>query len=154
MGLDTLLGMKTDGIPARLGFVIVDKLDTNEMKLKLRNGVIDITLESIQAILDLPKVGFDLNRDEPPKREIDISSTFKQQFPKKPKMCPTDIMELIMKTGDAGQQFKINFLVIVVNILAECSTMCCCKLHFLDKLCNEHDFINKLVSIHLQRVER
>ena len=85
-----LIGMKTNAIPSRLRFWVVDKLDTTEMKLRVRNGVNDITLELIHSILGLPMDGFYLMRDEPSRRGIDIAADFRKQFPTKPMMRPMD----------------------------------------------------------------
>ncbi|KAJ9535943.1 hypothetical protein OSB04_un000897 [Centaurea solstitialis] len=115
MRLGSLLDMKMDGIPQKLGFWLVDKLDTVEMKLRACNGSIDITIDSIHSILDVPKEGFDLIRDEPPSRERDIASEFRKQFPEKRKMRPTDVMDLIVESDESGLQFKTNFLMLYVT---------------------------------------
>ena len=137
MVLKSVLGLRIEGIPTKLGFLVVDKLDPINMKLRIHNGDINITIQSIYAILSLPMVGFDLLRDEPPSKYLDISASFRQQFPNKPRMRPTDVMDLIIETGEVGLQFKINFLVLFVNVIRRCSTMGCCKIDFLDKICNE-----------------
>ncbi|KAJ9562015.1 hypothetical protein OSB04_007175 [Centaurea solstitialis] len=115
MRLGSLLDMKMDGIPQKLGFWLVDKLDTVEMKLRACNGSIEITIDSIHSILDVPKEGFDLIRDEPPSRERDIASEFRKQFPEKRKMRPTDVMDLIVESDESGLQFKTNFLMLYVT---------------------------------------
>ena len=107
------------------------------MQLRVRNGAIDITVESINSILGVPMCGFDLMRDEAPTRVLDIASYFRKQFPKKPKMHPTDVMKLITKSNELGIQFKINFLVVFANIMVASRTMGSCNLQFLDKISNE-----------------
>ncbi|KVI06645.1 hypothetical protein Ccrd_015002 [Cynara cardunculus var. scolymus] len=44
MGFKGLLNMKTDGIPAKLGYYVFDLFDPQNMLIKLENGVIPITI--------------------------------------------------------------------------------------------------------------
>ena len=60
IGLGSLLSMSVDGVPTKLGYFVVDQLDTTKMILQLSNTTIPITVDSIHAILGLHKDGIDL----------------------------------------------------------------------------------------------
>lgn len=47
-------------------------------------------------------------------------------------------MKFILKTNDAGIKFKLNFIVLFVSLMAECTTMGCCNLSVLRKISNEN----------------
>ena len=60
MGLGVLLEMTLKGIPYKLGFYVVDALDTKEKHLKVHQAVTPISIESIHEILGLPIGGINL----------------------------------------------------------------------------------------------
>ncbi|KVH91525.1 Cystatin [Cynara cardunculus var. scolymus] len=57
MGFESLLDMTVDGIPAKLGFYVVDMLDVAAMNIKINNGAIPITAESIHEVLKVANGG-------------------------------------------------------------------------------------------------
>ncbi|KVH88204.1 hypothetical protein Ccrd_024406 [Cynara cardunculus var. scolymus] len=54
MGFKGLLNMKTDGIPAKLVYYVVDSFDPQNMLIKLENGVIPITVKKIYDVIGAP----------------------------------------------------------------------------------------------------
>ncbi|KAI3692442.1 hypothetical protein L6452_32258 [Arctium lappa] len=142
IGLESLLDLTLDGIPSKLGYYVVDKLDTRHMNLKLRNGAIPITVHSIHELLGLPIGGLDLNSINRAIGDDDITVSWRKQFTKD-RMRPKDVMAVIQQTDDAGIKFKLNFLVIVVNTLAECSRVGCCNVRFLSRI-QSVDMISKI----------
>lgn len=135
IGLGSLLDITLDRIPYKLGFYVVDNLDTTSMTVKLSNGHIPITVASIYRLLGLPIGGLDLNSMAPLIGDADISKPWKRQYTKE-MMRPKDVMNMIKRTGDYGVNFKLNFLVVVVNTLAECSRVGCCNFGFLSRIHN------------------
>ncbi|KVH91304.1 hypothetical protein Ccrd_006678 [Cynara cardunculus var. scolymus] len=135
MGFDALLDMTLDGIPSKLGHYVVDMLDTSTMTIQLRDGQIPVTVKSIHDVLGLPTGGLDLNLIEPSKCNDAIVSAWRKQF-SKDRMRPKDVMNVVQKSDDTGVMFRISFLVIMVNTLAECSRVSVCNLGFLRRVHN------------------
>ncbi|KVH94963.1 hypothetical protein Ccrd_002968 [Cynara cardunculus var. scolymus] len=61
MGFEGLLNMKTDGIPAKLGYYVVDSFDSKNMMIKLENGVIPVTVKKIHEMIGAPIGGAQLD---------------------------------------------------------------------------------------------
>ncbi|KAJ9545058.1 hypothetical protein OSB04_024765 [Centaurea solstitialis] len=133
MGLESLLDMTVDGIPLKMGFYVVDRLDTCNMVIKMEEENIPITVQSIHKILGLPTGGLDLASVDPTRISDELSASWKSQSTKY-RMRPTDVMKIIHSSEDAGTTFKLNFLVIMVNSLAECSPVGCCNVNFLSRI--------------------
>ncbi|KVH97090.1 hypothetical protein Ccrd_000812 [Cynara cardunculus var. scolymus] len=95
MGLGSLLDMTINGVPSKLVFYVVDILDVKKIKLKVTNGVIRITVESIHNLLGLQMGGIDLLEMDELDASKNTATTWRKQFEKKKKMQPKDIMKLI-----------------------------------------------------------
>ncbi|XP_024990780.1 uncharacterized protein LOC112525073 isoform X2 [Cynara cardunculus var. scolymus] len=133
MGFGELLNMKADGIPSKLGFYVVDNLDTKKMEIKVSHGAIKITTEAIHEILGVPIGGVDLKSIESATMEADITKRWRQQFDKV-KVRPADIMKEIERSKVADFNFRINFITLFVNTMADCNRMGCCNLGFLSHI--------------------
>ncbi|KVH99370.1 hypothetical protein Ccrd_022399 [Cynara cardunculus var. scolymus] len=116
MGLGALLEMTINGVPSKLGFYVVDNLDVKKMELKVVNGAIPITIESIHELLGLRMGGVDILEMDEVEDSKNMTTNWRKQFDKK-KMRPKDIMKIIQSSGDAGFNFKLNFLVLFVNLM-------------------------------------
>ncbi|KVI07904.1 hypothetical protein Ccrd_013731, partial [Cynara cardunculus var. scolymus] len=121
MGFESLQDMMVDGIPTKLGFYVVDMLNTTAMNIRMNDGAIPIRVKSIHEVLKLPMGGgIDLNSVEQSSCLDDMTTAWRKQFTKE-RMRPKDVMNVVHKSADAGAMFKLSFLVIVINTLAECS---------------------------------
>ncbi|KVG50054.1 hypothetical protein Ccrd_026388, partial [Cynara cardunculus var. scolymus] len=107
--------------------------DTAAMNITMNASVIPITVKSIYDVLGLPMGGVDLNSVDPSSAIDDIITAWRKQF-SKDRMRLKDVMTVVQKSGDSGAMFKISFLVIVINTLAECSRVGVCNLHFLSRI--------------------
>lgn len=94
MGLGALLNMTIDGVPSKLGFYVVDILNTRNMALELMNCSITITMESIHEILGIPNQGIDLQVEEDVDMGMQLTNKWREQF-SKPWIRPMDVMKLI-----------------------------------------------------------
>ncbi|KAI3730089.1 hypothetical protein L6452_18765 [Arctium lappa] len=83
----------------------------------------------------LPIGGLDLSEIEPDSDSEALAAAWRKQY-KKEKMRPTDVMSKILETSETDIMFKLNFLVLCVNSMAECSGMGACNVNFLRKLKN------------------
>ncbi|KAI3667744.1 hypothetical protein L6452_42813 [Arctium lappa] len=73
---------------------------------------------------------------------VELAAIWKKQY-KKRSPRPTDVMNAIQSSTDAGLMFKLNFLVLFVNSMAECSRMGCCAVNFLHRI-NNIDIISSI----------
>ncbi|KAI3770252.1 hypothetical protein L6452_01379 [Arctium lappa] len=135
MGLGSLLDMTVDGIPSKLGFFVVNNLDTNSMQLRLQDGSIVINETTVHEIMKVPLGGLNLHTMEQTAEGQELATLWKQQYAKESPR-PTDVMNTIQSSTDAGLMFKLNFIVLFVNSMAECSRMGCCSVNFLHRLRN------------------
>lgn len=133
IGMGCLLGMKLDGVPQRIGYHVVDNLNTNTMCIGLETGNIKITEQSIHEILGLPVDGIDIESFQPPTGSTDLLQIWKTQFDKQ-RISPSDVQDRIKQMRDSGTMFKLNFLMIVVSVLAECTRVGECKPKILSNL--------------------
>ncbi|KAJ9537760.1 hypothetical protein OSB04_030493 [Centaurea solstitialis] len=136
MGLESIAKMTIDGVPSKLGFYVVDILNTKDMLLEVSNGSIPISRQSIQKLMGLRSGGVDLDEQNDVHENQITTEQWKAQFDK-PKIRPTDVMKQILSTNDSGIMFKMNFLVLFVNLIAECTTNGTCNINFISKIKNE-----------------
>ncbi|KAI3702585.1 hypothetical protein L6452_28329 [Arctium lappa] len=61
MVLESLLSMTLDGIPSKLGFFVVDNLDTDTMQLRLKKASISISENTVHKMQGVPVGGLDLD---------------------------------------------------------------------------------------------
>lgn len=67
MGLESIVNMSLEGVPSKLGFYVVDALNTRNMIMDLKHGSIQITPESIHDLMGLPIGGINiLDKDDIP----------------------------------------------------------------------------------------
>ncbi|KAI3685874.1 hypothetical protein L6452_35135 [Arctium lappa] len=100
MGLDCFIGMKVDGIPSKLGFFVVNNLDTHSMQLRLEGGSIVINEMTIHEVLKVPIGGLDLTTMDSTDEGVELAAIWKKQY-KKESPRPTDVMKKIQSTTDA-----------------------------------------------------
>ncbi|KAI3771629.1 hypothetical protein L6452_02795 [Arctium lappa] len=136
MGLGVLLDMTLNGIPSKMGFYVVDALDTKEMHLRTHEGVIPISMESIHDLLGLPIGWINLLDFDEGGSDKRIWNEWKVKFAKR-KMRQMDLLDVIQKSNDDEFTFKLNFLVLFVNIMAKRNTMGCCNFNFLSRIHDE-----------------
>ncbi|KAI3770007.1 hypothetical protein L6452_01125 [Arctium lappa] len=113
-----------------------EKKDTRKMQLNLRSGSIAITVESVHDILGLPIGGIDLLDSDDRSFGLKLTKEWRRQF-QKMNIRPTYIMNLILQSDNTDFMFKMNFLVLFVNLMADCNSMGSCSLSFIAKLKNE-----------------
>lgn len=105
MGLGVLLEMTLNGIPSKIGFYVVDALDTKKMHLKVHQGVIPISVESVHELLGLPMGGINLVEVDEEESERRILNKWREKFGKR-KMRPMDLLDAIQKSDEAGFTFN------------------------------------------------
>ncbi|KAI3702163.1 hypothetical protein L6452_27889 [Arctium lappa] len=135
--MESLLGMTIDGIPLKLGYYVVEAVNTTQMHLKVHTGVIPITVESVHQILGLPTGGIDLVKEDSLDAEDNLALFWRKHFIKA-LITPQDVINEIHRTKEGDIKFILNFLVLVVNTLGEYSRTGQCKTDFLTKITGVH----------------
>ncbi|KAJ9553673.1 hypothetical protein OSB04_017718 [Centaurea solstitialis] len=130
MGFGKLLDMKVDGIPSKLGYYVVDRFDEKKMEIRLENGSIKITKDSIRDMLGVPNGGVELKSLQGTETDDTILKEWKKQYGKT-LIRPADVMREIIVSEDAGLNFKLNFLILVSNTMAEGMKMGICNINIL-----------------------
>ncbi|KVH96500.1 hypothetical protein Ccrd_001413, partial [Cynara cardunculus var. scolymus] len=90
MGFEGLLNMKTDGIPAKLGYYVVDSFDSQNMLIKLENTVIPITVKKIHEMIGAPIGGAPLDSLVNDNCGVNVVEQWKSRY-LKPSLRVTDI---------------------------------------------------------------
>ncbi|KAI3701858.1 hypothetical protein L6452_27269 [Arctium lappa] len=129
--------MTIDGVSLKLGYYVVDAVNTTQMHLKVHTGVIPIIVDSVHQILGLPTGGIDLANEESLDADDNLDLFWRRQFIKG-RPTPQDIINEIRRTKEGDIKFMMNFLVLVVNTLGECSRTGQCKTDFLTKITGVH----------------
>ncbi|KAI3771973.1 hypothetical protein L6452_03146 [Arctium lappa] len=118
------------------GLIPEQKTAVTKMQLDLRSGSIGITVESVHEIFGLPIRGIDLLDSDDRSFGLKLTKEWRRQF-QKMNIRPTDIMNLILQSDNTDFMFKMDFLVLFVNLMADCNSMGSCSLSFIAKLKNE-----------------
>ncbi|KAJ9543619.1 hypothetical protein OSB04_023326 [Centaurea solstitialis] len=122
MGLGSLLDMTVDGIPEKLGYFVVEHLNTETMELQF----------GVSEILGLPNVGIDLSVETTDVENKIVFKSWRKKY-EGIKIRPTNLADDIKKSGLADDDFKINFMLLFASIMGECSPQGCCLMTILQK---------------------
>lgn len=95
--------------------------------------MISIDESVVHKILGVPIGGVNLDTVDTDDMSADLIRRWKLQY-KKEKIRPSDVSNTIIDSDDDGELFKLNFLVLFVNSMAECSPAGACLNHFLTKI--------------------
>ncbi|KAJ9541395.1 hypothetical protein OSB04_027901 [Centaurea solstitialis] len=118
MGLGSLLDMTVDGIPEKLGYFVVEHLNTETMELQFGGNSLKITPDTVSEILGLPNVGIDLSTET---TDVENKLVFKSWRKKYEgiKIRSTNLAEDIKNSGLADDDFKINFMLLFATTLCD-----------------------------------
>ncbi|KAK9073448.1 hypothetical protein SSX86_007772 [Deinandra increscens subsp. villosa] len=137
IGFGSLLEFNCSYIPSKLGFFLLDKFDPKSMKLKLKNGDIQITPELIKHIFGIPNGGtppLSLSSKDSTK---DCYVKWHSQFVKE--MRPNDLLRKIDESEDDDMVFVLNFIILFLNSIVECTATGACKLDLLERIDEDVD---------------
>ncbi|KAJ9560945.1 LOW QUALITY PROTEIN: hypothetical protein OSB04_006105 [Centaurea solstitialis] len=132
MGLGSLLDMTVDGIPEKLGYFVVEHLNTETMELQFGGNSLKITPDTVSDILGLPNVGIDLSAQTTDVENKIVFKSWRKKY-EGIKIRPTNLAEDIKNSGLADDDFKINFMMLFASIMGECSPQGCCLMTILQK---------------------
>lgn len=123
-GFGSLLYFNLGGLPQRLAFKVLQAFDDASCMLKIQNGNIKITEREIYHILGLPYEGDEVVIAQGDSRHERIFQ-WRAQFPVSDGQSLIKASEVVdrMKQGrNADELFKMNFLIIITNVLIRSNT--------------------------------
>nr|GEX71888.1 hypothetical protein [Tanacetum cinerariifolium] len=110
MGFGSMIGMGMHELPGKLGFYVIDNLDTETNVISLTDNSILVTSQSVHDIFGIPMGGCSLESLAPRSPDDPFIKEWFSQFGEKNEVWPNDITNVIVSTKDAGKLFKMNFL--------------------------------------------
>ncbi|CAI9266192.1 unnamed protein product [Lactuca saligna] len=121
LGFGSLIDMKTQSIPAKLCYFVVDSFDPLEMVIKTEVSNILVTREDVNRVLGLPMRIDQLNSVDLRGNE-EWYEIWKDQF-KKPLslITPNDVVYKIIERCEADMVFVANFIILVCTCFGSCN---------------------------------
>ncbi|PWA89648.1 ulp1 protease family, C-terminal catalytic domain-containing protein [Artemisia annua] len=148
MGFASLLDLKINIIPSRLGQHVVQSFDESTMSMKHWRGDIKITKESVKEILGFPCGGLKINLPERVKSDDACIKSWRRQFNKLQKdtikVKPKSVVEKLREAKNKGQLFKINLVVLIATVLFEAMKDGTSNQRILYSISSNHDKINEM----------
>lgn len=121
-GFEHLLDFCLEMLPSRLSYNIFQIFDRNSVSLKLKNKELPITEEDVFDVFGLPFGGEPIMLGSVDFYENRIKE-WSQQFPADKQDQITTIMVVqAMKGQELTQNFKLNFLIVMSNVLCGTAT--------------------------------
>nr|GEY89213.1 ubiquitin-specific protease 13 [Tanacetum cinerariifolium] len=125
IGFSALHSVNIDTLPNRLARFVVRAFDNKIYNFYLKTGVVHVTAEKVHEILGLSICGI-LLYDLLERREDDefVQLWLSQFAPKKKKQIfATDIAEKLVRSTRVDFMFKVNFLMLFVNVTGKADTI-------------------------------
>nr|GEU96295.1 hypothetical protein [Tanacetum cinerariifolium] len=137
MGFGSMLGMEIHELPGKLGFYVIDNLDTETNVLSLTDNSILVTSQSVHDILEIHMGRCSLESLAPRSPDDPFIKVWFSQFREKNEVRPNYIINVIVTTKDAGKLFKMNFLMLFANTMGLCETSGVCNMNILKKITDD-----------------
>ncbi|KVH99472.1 hypothetical protein Ccrd_022294 [Cynara cardunculus var. scolymus] len=142
MGFEGMLNMKTDGIPAKLGYYVVDSFNSKNMMIKLENGVIPVTVKKIHEMIGAPIGGAQLDSLVNDNCGVSAVEQWKSRY-SKPSLRVTDIVSEIIISDNGDWNFKLDFIMVFCNVMGQCKSNGICDLSVLSYI-SQQTFFEKI----------
>ncbi|WOH14713.1 hypothetical protein DCAR_0934235 [Daucus carota subsp. sativus] len=123
-GFKTLLHFELAELPQRLSYKVLKSFDEKNCLLVLKNGEIQITENVVYAVLGLPYQGAEIQFGQDDRIQERIKK-WRSQFgitDGQNLVKASDVVDKIKQTGDVDDTFKMNFLVVMTNVLIRSNT--------------------------------
>nr|GFA69430.1 ulp1 protease family, C-terminal catalytic domain-containing protein [Tanacetum cinerariifolium] len=137
MGFGSMIGMGIHELPGKLGFYVIDNLDTETNVLSLTDNSIVVTSQSVHDILGIPMGGCSLESLAPRSPDDPFIKEWLSQFGDKNEVRPNDITDVTISIKDAGKLFKMNFLMLFANTMGLCEKSRVCNMNILKKITDD-----------------
>nr|GEZ38260.1 hypothetical protein [Tanacetum cinerariifolium] len=137
MGFGSMIGMGIHELPGKLGFYVIDNLDTETNVLSLTDNSILVTSQSVHDILGIPMGRCSIESLAPRSPDDPFIKEWLSQFGDKNEVRPNDITDVIVSTKDASKFFKMNFLMLFANTMGLCKKSGVCNMNILKKITDD-----------------
>ena len=118
-GFEQILDFNLELLPAKLAYNVLQVFNHNNISVKIRNGNINITNEDVFDCLGLPHTGNSITFGSHDKYRERIDNWY-AQFPNDRITTFQVVQE--MKGSGVTENFKLNFLIVLSNVLMRTST--------------------------------
>ncbi|KAJ9554626.1 hypothetical protein OSB04_018671 [Centaurea solstitialis] len=140
IGLESILHLHVDTIPSKLAFGIVNAFDSEQMLIRTSNGDIKVNNESVSRILGLKNEGLDIKAFETGQSWYTKIESWKEQFDDRSCIRPQEVQMKITESERDYWNFRLNFIILFINSMAESSKMGLVNSSILSHLPSELDF--------------
>ncbi|XP_042758254.1 uncharacterized protein LOC122198147 [Lactuca sativa] len=143
MGFGAFIGMVLYSLPGKLCYYLVDNFVSSTCAIRLINGEVKITKDTLHSMFGLPNGGLDFKIMPSCVKTYPLLVAWKDQF-EDGKYNITNYLKKIQGTHKGDEFFKLNFLALFINTMLESELMGSCKVDFIDKLvlCKDISNIN------------
>ena len=118
-GFQAILDFNLELLPAKLAYNVLQVFDHNTMSIKIVNGNININHDDVFDCLGLPATGNSIKLGTHDKYRERLNNWY-AQFPND-KITTSQVVEQVKGAG-VNQNFKLNFLIVLSNVLMRTST--------------------------------
>lgn len=123
-GFGSLLNFELVEMPQRLAYRILEVFDEISCKLVLKSGDVEITEQAVHDVLGLPCRGSEIKFKED-ERTTQRINQWRSQFELaegQSLVKASEVVDIMKQTGDVDELFKMNFLVLMTNVLIRSNT--------------------------------
>ena len=132
MGFGPFLQLKTNQLPLKLGYFLVENFKPTKMSVKLKSCHMKFSTKGVNKMLGLPMTGVDLEHVDPCHVTDAMFVAWQNQFPDK-KCTNGNYVLHIRNSTQADDLFKLNFIALFVNTFGE-TEVSGCKLSNIQKI--------------------
>ncbi|CAI9277666.1 unnamed protein product [Lactuca saligna] len=131
MGFVSLLRMKMIDVPLKIAYYVLDHINFETLKVEFENCQVGVDSKSIHEILGLPSGGSLLSNMDYIAENSEESCMFelKKHYENIDKLRLKHLKNEFVRTSAADDNFRINFLVLFINIFYESTSMGKCNLN-------------------------
>ncbi|KAL4573844.1 hypothetical protein LXL04_020664 [Taraxacum kok-saghyz] len=141
MGFGTLLQSKLMDVPMKMRYYVLERLDVEKMEVVVEKGVFNVNAKSVHMMLGLP-IGGTLFKDMSVVDEDDEDSCmfeWRKQYENTKELRLKQLKIEILLTREGDLNFRINFLVMFINMFCESISMGKCNLNALQHIKKDTD---------------
>nr|XP_043634810.1 uncharacterized protein LOC122605915 [Erigeron canadensis]XP_043634811.1 uncharacterized protein LOC122605915 [Erigeron canadensis] len=133
MGFGSLLDFKIAGLSSRIVYYLVNNFDDKNLVLNVGAGKIMVTPDLIHDILGVPLGGVQLGNIDGGEGNDNLVVEWSKQY-KDRQISLVDLKTRIARSQEADWNFKINFILLFANTIAQCKKRGKCDLSLLDHI--------------------
>ncbi|KAK1359789.1 hypothetical protein POM88_044263 [Heracleum sosnowskyi] len=125
VGFGNLLVFELVEMPQRLAYKIIEAFDERTCSLTMKKGDIEITEQAVHDVLGLPCCGAEIKfakNSMTSERIIQWRSQFPVTNESQSLVKASEVVDMIKQTGEVDEIFKMNFLVVMTNVLIRSNT--------------------------------